>query len=289
MRRFNRMVVSFAAALALATPTLAYAQHGGHGGGGGGHVGGGGGRVSSGARAPSVAPVGSVGTATAAPNAGRNQTGQPTIGTAVPRTPGTGGGFGGSPLFFPGGFGYGYGLGFGYSPFYGSAAFGLGFGGPFYDPFFYDPLNPFGYGYFGFGYPGYGYGYPMGYGASMGYGAYGAPGYGYAGAVDPNAVDPNAYANANDGQYRRGMPPPVSHATGSIRLKVSPDTAKVYVDGTLAGTASEFDGLVGHHLELEVGTHELELRADGHETFHDTITVEAGKTFTERASLKKSK
>src|ERR1700689_657183 len=35
MRRFNRMVVTFAAALALATPTLAFAQRGGHGGGGG--------------------------------------------------------------------------------------------------------------------------------------------------------------------------------------------------------------------------------------------------------------
>jgi hypothetical protein len=285
MRRFNRMVVTFAAALALATPALAYAQRGGHGGGGG-HAGGGSARVSSGARAPS-GPVSSVGTATTAPNPGRNQTGQPTIGTAVPRTPGSGGGNLVAPLFFPGGFGYGYGLGF--NPFFGSAfygpgAYGFGYGlgyGPFYDPFFYDPLDPFGYGYFGFGYPGLGYGYPMGYGASM---AYGAPGYGYAGAADPNA-----YATANDGQYRRGLPPPPSHATGSIRLKVSPDTAKVYVDGTLAGTASEFDGLVGHHLVLEVGTHELELRADGHETFHDTITVEADKTITERASLKKSK
>ena len=276
MGRFNRVVVALAAALALAAPTLAYAQHGHGGGGGGGHFGSA--RPSSGGRAPSsVRPTGSVAAPVATPAPGRNRTGQPVVGTAVPRTPGTGPGTV-APFFFPGGFGYGYGYGLGFNPFFGSAAFGLGWG---YDPFFYDPLNPFGYGYFGYGYPGIGYGYPLGYG-------YGGLGYGYPGGVDPYAGDSYAY----DGQYRRGLPPPPpqeSHATGAIRLKVSPETAQVYVDGTLAGKASDFDGLVGHHLVLEVGPHELELRADGRETFHDTIKVEENKTLTERATLKKTK
>jgi PEGA domain len=276
MVRVNRAVVAFAAAFALAVPTLAYAQHGGHGGGGGGgHMGGGSAR-SSGGRAPSsVGNGGSVAAApTAVPSTGRNRTGQPTIGTAGQRP--TGGGPGSvAPFFFPGGLGFGYGLAF--NPFFGSAAFGFGFGpyyGYGYDPFFYDSLYPFGYGYSGLGYPGLGYGYPWGYGSL---------GYGY-----PATGDPSAY----DDQYRRGGPPPesqTSHETGAIRLKVSPETAQVYIDGTLAGTASDFDGMVGHHLVLEVGTHQLELRADGHETFHDTIVVEANKTLTERASLKKTK
>jgi hypothetical protein len=216
--------------------------------------------------------VGSVAAPAAVPTAARNRTGQPVIGTATQRTPGTGAGSVVVPFFFPGGLGFGYGLGF--NPFFGSAAFGFGFGGYGYNPFFYDPLYPFGYGSYGFGYPGLGYGYPWGYGGL---------GYGYPGAMDPNAYDE---------QYGRRLPPSApatSHATGAIRLKVSPETAQVYIDGTLAGTASEFDGLVGHHLVLEVGTHALELRAEGRETFHDTIVVEENKTVTERASLKKTK
>ena len=268
MRRFNRVVVALAAAFALAAPTLAYAQRGGHGGGGG-HARSG--RPSSGARAPSsIGHVGSVAGPAAAPVAARNRTGEPIIGTAGVRTRGTGSVL--APLFFPGGFRVGYGLGF--NPFFGSAAFGLGWG-PWYDPFFYDP---FGYSYFGFGYRGMGYGYPPWFGAPFGYGALG---YGYPGAGDPYAYD---------GQLGgRLASPQVSHSTGTIRLKVSPETAQVYIDGVLVGSASEFDGLVGHHLVLEVGTHALELRADGRETFHDTITVEANKTLTERTTLNKTK
>jgi len=264
MDRVNRVVVALAAALALSVPTLAYAQRGGHGGG---HMGGG--------RAPSsVSHGGSVAAPTAVPSAARSGSGQPIIGTAGQRKPGTGPGSVVAPFFFPGGLGFGYGLAF--NPFFGSAAFGFGYGPWYgYDPFFYDPLYPFGYGYSGLGYPGLGYGYPWGYG-SLGYG-YPAP----AGAADPYAYDD---------QYRRGGPPSeASPATGAIRLKVSPETAQVYIDGTLAGTASDFDGLVGHHLVLEVGSHQLELRAEGHETFQETIVVEANKTLTERASLKKTK
>jgi hypothetical protein len=269
MGRVNRVVVALAAALALAAPTVAYAQRSGHGGG---HSGSARSSSGSGGRAPSsIGHVGSVATPTAVPSGARNRTGRPVIGAAGQRMPGTRPGSVVLPFFFPGGFGYGYGLGF--NPFFGSAAFGLGWGPWYgYDPFFYDPLYPFGYANYGLGYPGLGYGYPWGYSGL---------GYGYPGAVDPFAYDD---------QYRRSLPSSqASHETGAIRLKVSPATSQVYIDGTLAGTASDFDGLVGHHLVLEVGTHELELRAEGHETFHDTIVVEANKTLTEHATLKKSK
>jgi len=270
MAKVNRVVVAFAAAFALAVPTLAYAQRGGHGGGGG-HMGGS--ARSSGGRAPaSVGHAGSVAAPTAVPSGARNRTGQPIIGTAGQRMPGTGPGSVITPFFFPGGLGFGFGPAF--NPFFGSAAFGFGFGPWYgYDPFFYDPLYPFGYGYAGLGYPGLGYGYPWGYGSL---------GYGY-----PAAADPYGY----DDQYRQGLSSSsqTSHETGAIRLKVSPETAQVYIDGTLAGTASDFDGMVGHHLVLEVGTHQLELRAEGHEAFHDTIVVEGNKTLTERATLKKTK
>jgi len=183
----------------------------------------------------------------------RGRSGRPIVGSAGSRMLGTVTGlpgpvFGPWGLYFPWystGFGWDYGF-VQFSPYFGSANL---LWGPWYDPFYYDPLNPFGYGYNGF--------------------LYGSP----AGSVD------------RDGSARA----PVTHETGSIRLKVSPGTAQVYIDGVLAGVAGEFDGLFGHHLVLESGSHQLELRADGHETYHETISVEAGKTLTERLSLKTAK
>ncbi|MEO7191237.1 MAG: PEGA domain-containing protein [Vicinamibacterales bacterium] len=79
---------------------------------------------------------------------------------------------------------------------------------------------------------------------------------------------------------------PESAPTGALRLRVSPKNAKVYIDGALAGTVDDFDGLAGH-LTIEAGTHQLEFRADGYQPFSSEVTVQADKTRTERASLKK--
>ena len=80
---------------------------------------------------------------------------------------------------------------------------------------------------------------------------------------------------------------PARHEMGSLRLKASPATAKVYVDGTLMGTVDDFDGL-SHHLEIEPGTHRLELRADGYQTLSTDVTVKTGTT-TVRLTMKKKK
>ena len=98
------------------------------------------------------------------------------------------------------------------------------------------------------------------------------------------------------GLRSRGVRRPVDRASrsapevamGSIRLKASPDTAMVYVDGAVAGRVSEFDGLT-NHLKLSTGAHAIELRADGYETYRSEINVAAGKTLTERMTLKKIK
>jgi hypothetical protein len=86
----------------------------------------------------------------------------------------------------------------------------------------------------------------------------------------------------------RDYKPEKEKTVGGIRLKVNPGFAKVYIDGVLQGIADEFDGLATH-LELEGGTHTLELRADGYETLRRDIKVEAGRTLTERLTLKKTK
>lgn len=112
---------------------------------------------------------------------------------------------------------------------------------------------------------------PWGCGGGYGYydPFYSGYGYGYSG-----------------GGYSSSTTYSTPRSTGSVRLKIKPKGAKVYVDGTLMGVADDFDGLTGH-LMLDAGTHQIELRADGYETFTGTINIELGKTTTERISLKK--
>lgn len=119
---------------------------------------------------------------------------------------------------------------------------------PWYDPW-YDPFFMYGYdGYFG------------------SYGSYRImPGYGERSSRDD---EPRA-------------------ETGSIRLRVNPDKAKVYIDGVLQGTVNDFNGLHSH-LDVPGGPHQLELRADGYVTLKDEIIVEPGQTQTYRGALKKS-
>lgn len=147
-----------------------------------------------------------------------------------------------------------------YPPYYPSFGYGYGYG-PYsfygsslywsrygYDPFLFDP----------FGYYGY-YGYYDGFGRFGG-----APYY------------------ETDMSYSEGP----REIRGSVRLKVDPKQAKVYVDGALAGTADDFDGL-SDHLTIAAGPHQLELRADGYESYSGQIDIVAGQTRTTRVTLKK--
>lgn len=177
----------------------------------------------------------------------RDRNGRPVLGTAAKRMPPT-------FLLLPG---LDYGFYDSYFPFY-SGGFGWNVGYFGYDPWLY------------------------GDGRWI-VGAYGPYWY------DP-WYDPYAYGMEFGGQYgRRGGAPrreAPAETTGSIRLRVSPDTAQVYVDGTLEGTVSEFDGL-SQHLHLPAGKHQLEIRANGYQTYTAEITVQADYTSTLRASLKK--
>jgi hypothetical protein len=141
--------------------------------------------------------------------------------------------------------------------------------------------------YYG-GYYGYS-GYPYGYYGSTGY-------WNRYGLYDPFLFDPYGYyggyygspylwgpeiGNSYDSREYR-----TREATGSIRLKVNPKHAKVYIDGALAGVADEFDGLA-NHLEIAPGPHQLELRAEGFETYTGQVNVKEDRTQTERINLKK--
>jgi hypothetical protein len=140
-------------------------------------------------------------------------------------------------------------------------------------------------------YPWYGSGFGLGlsyypYGYGYGYG-FGSPYWGRSLWYDPFLFYPYdmyypSYGVAAAEPRDRGDDVPV----GSLRLKVKPSHARVYVDGALVGTVDDFDGLA-HHLDLEPGRHELEIRADGYAPYTTDVTVEAGRTRTARASLEK--
>ena len=182
---------------------------------------------------------------------GRSRGDRPLAANAVPRPPGSGIGGGGDYVSFP----------------------------------FYGPWGPW--------YPWYGVGFgaafvsynPWGYGATCwGWNPYGA-------WYNPYSYCWNPYWSVGYiGEYGGGAAraPKAPETTGSLRLKASPVTAKVYIDGALVGIVDEFDGL-NDHLEIEGGRHTLELRADGYTTQSQEINVKIGTTQTIRISLKVKK
>jgi hypothetical protein len=156
------------------------------------------------------------------------------------------------------------------------------------------PSYGYGYPYYGYGYPYYGYGSPYyGYGWSLSFG-YGYPWYN--GWHDPYFYAPYVHVHApyywssSAGERTEGAEDSQTRtptvATGSLRLRVNPSHARVYVDGALAGVASAFGGLTDH-LVLPAGVHDLELRADGYTTASIQVDVKPDRTQTERINLKR--
>jgi hypothetical protein len=136
------------------------------------------------------------------------------------------------------------------NPIYVYSSYPWGFWGPGYGYglgyLFYDPW----YG------GGYGYGDPYGYG---GYGGYGAGGY----AVSQSYRD-----------------------TGSLRLKIDPKEAQVYVDGYYVGVVDNFDG-VFQKLALDSGGHRVELKADGFQALQFEVLITPGETVTYKGEMKR--
>jgi hypothetical protein len=133
-----------------------------------------------------------------------------------------------------------------YGQYYWPGLYGTGF---YYDPLWYDPF------YYGAGF-------------GLGYGGYGGGGY-YGG---------NPYGSSGSGSY--------SHAgTGSLRLKIKPRNAEVYIDGYFVGTVDQFDGTF-QKLKVDAGTHRIEIRAEGRESSHIDVVVAPGETITYEGQLK---
>lgn len=138
------------------------------------------------------------------------------------------------------------------------------YGGSFYySPYrryYYMPAYGFGLGYFYDPmwydpyYSGYGYGTGFGYGGGY-YGGSGSSNYG-------------------------------SGATGSLRLKIEPREAQVYVDGYFVGDVDNFDGLF-QRLKIDAGGHRIEIRAEGYEPIQFDVLLTPGETVTYKGDLKR--
>lgn len=65
--------------------------------------------------------------------------------------------------------------------------------------------------------------------------------------------------------------------TGSIRMLVNQEKAKVYVDGYYAGVVDDFDGLF-QRLYVSPGRHEIAVKLDGYKTERFEVYVQNGST-----------
>jgi len=107
--------------------------------------------------------------------------------------------------------------------------------------------------------------------------AYGGIGFGgYYGFYDPGWYDPYPPVYTGSGYGYEG----------SLRLKVKPREASVYVDGCFSGRVDDFDG-VFQRLKIDAGPHRVEIRLDGYETLTFDVRIDPDRTTTYTGELKK--
>jgi len=136
----------------------------------------------------------------------------------------------------------------------------------------YVPWYPYSFGLF--------YWDPFWWGSTYSPYAYDAGAYGYdAGA---SGYDAGAY-----GYDSGGGSSSADYGVGSLKLKVKPNDAQVYVDGYFAGLVDDYDGML-QKLNLEVGPHHIEIRAPGYETLSVDVQIQRDETITYRGELQKS-
>ena len=127
-------------------------------------------------------------------------------------------------------------------------------------------------GYYG----GYGYYDPWGYGSGYGYGG---AGY-YGGYYDP------WYGGYPVVDMQSSYSSPSNDDEGSLRLKIKPRNAEVYVDGYYTGLVDDFDGIF-QRLHLDSGPHRIEVRAAGYETLTFEVRITPDHTTTYQGEMKR--
>lgn len=72
--------------------------------------------------------------------------------------------------------------------------------------------------------------------------------------------------------------------TGSLKTKITPGSAGVFVDGKYVGPASSFG--IGRKYTIAAGEHEIRLADPRYEEYVTKVTIEPGKTTTLSQTLK---
>ena len=91
---------------------------------------------------------------------------------------------------------------------------------------------------------------------------------------------PRGYGQSSGGYGTGGY----RGAVGSLRLKVKPVNAQVYIDGYYVGLVDSFDGTF-QRLEIEAGSHRVEVRAEGFTPVQFDVMVTPGETITYKGQL----
>jgi hypothetical protein len=86
---------------------------------------------------------------------------------------------------------------------------------------------------------------------------------------------PAPYYSGYAGSYYSGRPS--TFDTGSVRIRVRPREAQVFVDGSYAGIVNDFDG-VFQELRLSPGSHKIEVRMPGFESAFFDVYIQPGRT-----------
>jgi len=146
-------------------------------------------------------------------------------------------------------------------------------------PYYYDPYYSLYYGY------GYGGSYSCGYSYyGCPYSSFFFPGYGFGLGY---MSDPFMYGGGGSDPYQGGYSAGSSYReTGSLRLKIKPSQAQVYIDGYYVGLVDSFDGAF-QKLGIDAGTHKVEIRAEGYQTAEFEVVIAPGETATYKGDLKK--
>jgi hypothetical protein len=81
------------------------------------------------------------------------------------------------------------------------------------------------------------------------------------------------------------VPFDASSATGGLRLRITPNTAEVFVDGYYAGMVDDFDGHF-QHLTLTAGPHQIDVRAPGYDALGIDVSIQPHHTTEYRSTLR---
>jgi hypothetical protein len=138
------------------------------------------------------------------------------------------------------------------------------------------PLRSYYYPYYGYR-PGFSLRFGLGYPYS--YGAYGYPYYG--------GYDRYSYGGYYPYGYGGGyvVPRGAYEPYGGVRIQGAPRNAEVYVDGAYAGIVDDYDGIF-QRLDLEPGSHEIEIRISGGRPMIYDVNVTPGQTVNIHANVR---